>query len=179
MPIEHAQADMRHGYYGGAAGVAMSALAWLVAAGAAWLRPEAAIVTLFVGGMLIHPGAVLLSRLLGRPGTHQRGNPLARLAVESTVCLLLGTAVAFLAAMQRPEWFFIAMALTIGGRYFTFATLYGVNIYWACGATLAIGAFALAALHAPMFSIALTIGLLEAACAAVLFAREKGTLPIS
>jgi hypothetical protein len=171
--IEQAQADMRRGYYAGATGVAMSALAWLAAAAAAWFVPSIAIATLFVGGMLIHPAAVLLSRLLGRPGTHERGNPLARLAMESTVWLLLAIAVAVLAAQHRAEWFFVAMALTVAGRYFTFATIYGRNVYWACGATLAIGGFALAGLDATMFTIALTIGLLEAVFAAVIFARER------
>jgi hypothetical protein len=173
MSIEEAQSNMRHAYYGGATGIAISALVWLIAAGTAFLAPAFAVIALFVGGMFIHPGAVLLSKLLGRPGSHQKGNPLAQLAVESTVWLLLAICVAFLASMQRAEWFFIAMMLTIAGRYFTFATLYGIRLYWACGATLAVGAFALAALDAPTTTITLTGGLVELAFAAVVFNRER------
>lgn len=40
--------------------------------------------------------------------------------------------------MQKLEWFFPAMLLMIGGRYLTFATLYGMRLYWALG--LALGA---------------------------------------
>jgi hypothetical protein len=70
MTIEQAQANMRHGYFGDAAGIAISALAWLAAAIAAFLtNPGVAIAVLFLGGMLIHPGAVLLSK---RPILHLR-----------------------------------------------------------------------------------------------------------
>jgi len=173
MTIEQAQADMRHAYFGGAAGIAISGLAWLIAAGTAFVAPAFALIALFIGGMFIHPGAMLLSRLLGRRGTHAKGNPLAQLAVESTIWLLLAIGVAFLASMQRAEWFFIAMMLTIAGRYFTFATLYGIRLYWACGATLAVGAFALAGLNAPTTTITLTGGLVEIVFAAVVFNRER------
>ena len=174
MVIERAQADMRHAYFGGATGIATSALAWLAAAAIAMLvSPRGAIAALFIGGMFIHPGAMLLSKLLGRPGTHEKGNPLARLAVESTVWLLLAIGVAFLASFQRAEWFFIAMMLTIAGRYFTFATLYGTRLYWACGATLAVAGFALAALNASAGIITLAGGLIEVVFAAVVFANER------
>jgi hypothetical protein len=170
VTLAEAQADMRHAYLGGATGVAASAVVWLAAAGvAAVVSPRSAVAALFVGGMFIHPAAMLLSKLLGRPGKHQRGNPLAGLAIESTVWLLLAIAIAFLASFHRIEWFFIAMLLTIGGRYFTFASLYGLRIYWACGATLAVAAFALAALNAGAATITLTGGLLELTFAITIF----------
>ena len=37
------------------------------------------------------------------------------------------------------------MLLVIGGRYLTFATLYGMRIYWALGLVLASGAYLIAA----------------------------------
>lgn len=172
--LEAAQADMRHAYYGGATGITTSALAWLAAAAIAMaVSPRGAIAALFIGGMFIHPGAMLLSKLLGRPGTHEKGNPLARLALESTVWLLLAIGVAFLASFQRAEWFFIAMMLTIAGRYFTFATLYGLRLYWACGVALAVTGFALAALNAGAATITLAGGLIELAFAAAVFAGER------
>jgi hypothetical protein len=174
MTIEQAQGDMRHAYYGGAAGIAMSGVAWLVAAATAIFAGQgAAIAALFIGGMFIHPAAMLLSKLLGRPGTHRKGNPLAHLALESTVWLLLAIAIAFLASRQRAEWFFIAMMLTIAGRYFLFSTLYGLRVYWACGATLAVGGFALAGLNADAAIISLTCGILELVFSGVVFARER------
>jgi hypothetical protein len=174
MMFATAQADMRHAYFGGATGVTTSALAWLAAAATALLvSPRGAIAALFIGGMFIHPGAILLSKLLGRPGAHDKDNPLARLAVESTIWLLLAIAVAFIASFQGAEWFFVAMLLTIGGRYFLFATLYGLRMYWVCGAVLALAGIALAALKAGAATIALTGGLLELAFAAAVFARER------
>jgi len=174
MQFEAAQADMRHAYFGGATGITTSALAWLAAAIVAHLvSPRGAIVALFIGGMFIHPAAMLLSKLLGRPGAHTKGNPLAPLAIETTVWLLLAIGVAFLASMQRPEFFFIAMLLTIGGRYFTFATLYGMRLYWVCGGVLAAAGFAAAALGAETRVIALTGGLLELLFAAVAFLKSR------
>ena len=175
MLIEQAQADMRHAYFGGATGVATSGIAWLAAASTAYLvSPRGGIAALFIGGMFIHPAAMLLSRLLGRPGSHTKGNPLAPLALESTVWLLLAIAVAFLASMQRPEFFFIAMLLTIGGRYLTYATLYGLKVYWVCGGVLAAAGFALAALGAETAVIALAGGMLELIFAAWVFVKSRG-----
>jgi hypothetical protein len=183
MNIEQAQADVRHAYLGGATGIFASACAWLAAAATASLATErAAILALFFGGMLIHPLAMVLSKLAGRPGTHDKANPLARLAVESTIWLLLAIPLAFLASLQRPEWFFVGMLLTIGGRYFTFATLYGMRIYWACGAALAAAAFALAALKANSLVAAGVGALIEFVFAGVVFfsqQRKMGTLPVS
>ena len=174
MVFENAQADMRHAYFGGATGVATSSLAWLAAALTAFLvSPHGAMAALFIGGMCIHPAAILLSKLLGRPGATSPGNPLARLALESTVWLLLAIAVAFVASFQGAQWFFIAMLLTIGGRYLIFATMYGLRIYWICGATLAAAGMALAALRADPAVIALTGGLIELMFAALVFAGER------
>ncbi|HEU4781053.1 MAG TPA: hypothetical protein VFS58_14315, partial [Steroidobacteraceae bacterium] len=147
---------------------------WLAAAITAALATErSAIFALFVGGMFIHPIAMLLSKLAGRPGSHDKANPLGRLAIESTVWLLLAIPIAFLASLQGPEWFFLAMLLTIGGRYFTFATLYGLRIYWACGAVLAACAFALAALGASSFVAALTGSIVEFVFAGAVFYSQR------
>jgi hypothetical protein len=174
MQIEQAQADMRHAFFGGATGIATSAMAWMAAALTAHVvSPRGAMAALFIGGMFIHPAAMLLSKLLGRPGAHTRGNPLAPLAVETTFWLLLAIGIAFLASMQRTEFFFVAMLLTIGGRYFTFATLYGLRLYWVCGGALAAAGFGLAAIGADTRAIALTGGLLELVFAAVIFARSR------
>jgi hypothetical protein len=183
MNLEQAQADMRHAYLGGAAGIFASACVWLAAAITAGAGTDrSAILTLFIGGMFIHPLSMLLAKLAGRPGTHDKANPLARLAIESTFWLLLAIPIAFLASLQRPEWFFVAMLLTIGGRYFTFATLYGMRVYWACGAVLAAAAFALVMLGADSMIAALTGSLIEFAFAGVVYFvqhRKPRALPVS
>ncbi len=174
MTIDEAQADMRHAYFGGATGIFASALAWLAAALVAHLvSPRGGIATLFIGGMLIHPVAILLSKLAGRPGAHGKANPLGRLAIETTVWMLLAIPLAFLLAFQRAEWFFVAMLVTIGGRYFTFATLYGMRVYWVCGLALASAALALAALNANSTLAALAGGVIELVFAGVVFVMVR------
>lgn len=174
MKIDTAQADMRHAYLGGSAGIFASSLAWLSAALVAHLvSPRAGIAALFIGGMLIHPAAMLLSKLLGRPGNHAKDNPLGRLAIETTIWLLIAIPLAFLLSFQRVEWFFIAMLATIGGRYFTFSTLYGLRIYWAIGAALALAAFGLAATHAGAVTIVFAGGIIELVFAGIVFASQR------
>ena len=168
MLIEQAQANMRHAYLwrrdgrhdvgaGVAGGRAHRVPGELHAA--PWPRCSSAACS------FIRPPSCCRRRSGGRalrPGD----NPLKWLALESTVWLLLAIAVAFIASLQKTEWFFIAMLLTIGGRYLTFATLYGLRIYWACGATLAAAGIALAMLGAGTGTIALTGGLIELVFAA-------------
>src|SRR6478735_12655833 len=160
MEIQNAQADMRHGYFGGAFGLFASAAMWLAAGGvAAGGATKTAVIVLFVGGMLIHPLAMLASKLAGRPGAHRKGNPLGALALESTVILLLGVMLALLLAQFRIELFFPAMLLVIGGRYLVFQTLYGRRVYWLCGGVLAGLGIAAAMLKLPASAVALAGGI--------------------
>ena len=153
---------MRNAYYGGATGAVTSATAWLAAAlAAAFASPSAAILTLIFGGMLIFPASVVLCKVIGRSGKHSKHNPLAPLAIESTIWMLLSIFIAIGAALYKVEWFFPAMLLVIGGRYFTFSTLYGLRIYWAFGATLVICAIPLVYFEAPVIVGAFTGALVE------------------
>lgn len=169
-----AQADMRSGYFHGAPGVLVSGLVWLVAALVAQFYSAAsAVVVLLVGGMLIHPLGVLLCKLLGRSGSHARGNPLAALAGENTVWLMAGIILALALRLLRLEWFFPAMLLMIGGRYFTFQTVYGLRLYWLLGGTLCLAGLALPMLHASPANAALAGALLEILFAVQIFTRAK------
>jgi len=179
-----AQRDMRLGYFGGAPGVLSSSIAWLTAALVAILvSPASAVWALLIGGMFIFPASVLLTKLLGRPGRHSRGNPLGALAMEGTLLLVLTLPLALVVSLYRIEWFFPAMLLLIGGRYFTFATLYGTRMYWALGGILAFAAFVLVATRMPPAVGALTGGLIEIVFSAALFAARgesnSATLPTS
>jgi uncharacterized membrane protein (UPF0136 family) len=46
-------------------------------------------------------------------------------------------------SLQRSEWFFQGMLLIIGGRYLTFASVYGLRSFWILGALLGLAAMAL------------------------------------
>jgi len=142
--FSNAQANLRKGYADGALGVLASGTVWMVAALVAFLvSSQAAIWTLFFGGMLIHPFGLLLAKLMGIPGSHSKQNPLGKLIMEGTIFMLMCIPLALLLSLQNHAWFFQGMLLIIGGRYLTFSTLYGIKTYWVLGAVLGAAAFAL------------------------------------
>lgn len=170
LSIAEAQRDMRNAYYGGATGAVASATAWLAAAlVATFVSSSAGVLTLIFGGMLIFPASVVLSKVIGRSGKHSNLNPLAPLAIEGTIWMLLSIFIAIGVALHKIEWFFPAMLLVIGGRYLTFSTLYGLKIYWAFGATLIISAMPLIFFEAPVISGAFTGALVEFAYGVAIF----------
>lgn len=178
MQIGEAQADMRRAFVGGATGILASGLAWLTAAACAhFANPRAGIAALFVGGMLIHPAAILFSRLLGSSGAPARDNPLTALAIQTTVWMLLAIPLSFALSWQRTEWFFVGMLVTIGGRYLTFTTLYGLRTYAICGVVLAATGFGLAAMRAGSAQVALAGGILEVVFAVLVFTQVRATRP--
>lgn len=172
MTADEAQQDMRQSYFSGAPGMLASALAWLVA-GLIALQVSApsAVIALFAGGMLIHPVAVLLCKALGRTGRHTKENPLGALALEGTGWLLLCLPLAYAVSLFNVNWFFPAMLFVIGGRYLTFRTLYGMRIYWACGAALALAGYGLAASKAQPHVGAFAGAAIEAAFAILILKR--------
>lgn len=174
MTTADAQHDLRHAYLHGAPGIFASALAWLVAGIVALqATANAAVIALFIGGMLIHPVGVVLCKLAGRPGQHSRGNPLGALALENTGWLLLSLPLAYAVSRLNPLWFFPAMMLIIGGRYLTFQTLYGLRTYWVLGGVLAIAAWLLIRLQAPVHVGAFTGAAIELGFAGVLWGRSR------
>ena len=175
--IADAQLDMRTAYYDGAPGILCSGLVWLAAGMVALnLSATQAVWTLLIGGMFIHPAAVLLNKVLGRSGKHHPSNPLASLATASTLWMILCLVLAYGVSMLRIDWFFPAVLLIIGGRYMTFATLYGMRIYWVIGIVLAAAAYPLVAAGASPASGALVGGGIEVAfAAAVLLMSDRTT----
>jgi hypothetical protein len=174
LTVEAAQDDMRHGYLCGAPGVLASGLVWLIAGIVAAAGSEkTAVITLLIGGVAIHPIGVAITRLFGHPGAHSRGNPMARLAGESTIWLIAGCAIAYGMYVLRIEWFFPTMLLVIGGRYLTFQTIYGLRTYWACGALLVTSGLVLALARSPAVVGAFTGATIELVFAAVMFGLAK------
>lgn len=175
MTLADAQRNMRDAYYDGAAGLVASGSIWLAAAIVTTARDtRAGIVTLLIGGMLIHPLALLLCKALGRSGRHAPGNPLAPLAIESTVLLMLGLAIAFALSFSRADLFFPATLLVIGGRYLVFQTLYGLRTYWLTGALLAAAGFGSAVGQLAPAVTAGTGALIELVLGAIILAGKHG-----
>jgi hypothetical protein len=174
MSFATAQADMRQAYAGGVIGILVSGTVWLLAGCVALYRtPHDAVLALLAGGVLIHPLAVLLAKATGRSGAHTRGNPLGQLSMEATVWMLLGIAIAYGVSLWRTNLFFPAMLFIIGGRYGTFATVYGMRLYWAFGAALAASGYLVAINAASMAVGAFTGGAIELVFAAVLYASLR------
>ena len=172
--VADAQQNMRFAYFSGAPGMCASAGAWLVAGLVAInISAASAVVALFVGGMLIFPVGVLLAKACGRPGSHAGGNPLGILALEGTVLFVLCLPIAYAISQFRVQWFFPAMLLVIGGRYLSFSTLYGMRIYWACGAALASTGCLLAASSAAPSTSAFAGAAIEGTFAAAIFVAAR------
>ncbi len=162
MTITDAQADMRRAHYGGGPGALTSGLVWLLAGSLLLLwEQDKAIIAFLIGGMFIYPVSTVITRMLGRSAQHDKSNPLAPLGLETTFMMLLGIAVSAALYLQEPLWFFPAMLFIIGGRYLTFATLYGMKTYWLLGGLLALAGYLVYAKNLPIESGAFLGGLVE------------------
>jgi hypothetical protein len=155
--IEKAQLEMRNNYLYGATGIIVSGIVWLLSGVVAYsYSPEAAVWTLLIGGIFIHPVSIVLIKILGATGNHSKSNPLGSLAMEGTFFMLMTIPLAYGLSLQRFEWFFDGMLLIIGGRYLTFNTIYGSRLFWILGALLGITAYTLFSLNAPSHISAFT-----------------------
>ncbi len=153
---------MREGYGYGSAGILVSGLVWLNSGITATIYSQQwAIWTLIIGGALIMPIATLLEKLMGIKGVHDKNNPLGKLAMEVTIWMLMCIPLAYGLSFHKSSWFFQGMLLIIGGRYLSFASIYGLRFYWLLGAALGLAAYILFFLNASSFSSALTGGLIE------------------
>ena len=170
---------MRTAYYGGAPGMLTSAGVWTVAGSVALRQtPERAVWALFIGGMLIHPLSVVLTKVMGRSGTHTKQNALGTLALATSFRMIMCLPLAYGVSLRRIEWFFPAMLMIIGGRYLTFSTIFGTRLYWLCGGTLAMAGYLVATINASPAVGAFVGAAIEAAFAIVIFVQERRTVTV-
>jgi len=175
MQIATAQQDLSKSYVRGAPGVFVSGITWLVAGGVGQAYDLATGFTaLFVGGILIFPVSTLLCRVIFRAPKASPGNPLERLALESTFILFAGIFLAWCFLQVAPQLAFPAMAVAIGVRYFVFRTVYGNPIYWVLGASLAaVGVLAAMNVVTLPINLAVLIGAIEIVLSLVVFQFGK------
>ncbi len=139
MDFRKAQDNMNYSYFGGGPGIMASGVVWAISGIIALaVSNKASMLSLFLGGMLIHPLGILLSKALNRPGKHEPGNPLSQLALESTFILFVGMFMAYSVSFKNIDWFYPIMLMIIGSRYLLFSTIYGNRGYWALGCLLAV-----------------------------------------
>ena len=173
-PLSAAQRDLSQAYAGGAPGVLVSGLVWLVA-GAIWSLYEtaAALAALFFGGMAIHPLGLLIERIAFAAPRPTVGKPLERLAIEATIPLFVGVMIAWVLLVRAPDLAIPAFAAIVGGRYFIFRTLYGDSAYWVLGAAILLtGGLALFGFGLPL-NLGFVVGIVELAAAAWIFQRWR------
>jgi hypothetical protein len=176
LTVAAAQQDMRTAYLGGAPGLFVSGTVWTIAGLVClWKSPQAAVWALYAGGVVIHPVSALLTRILGRSARHAPGNPLGMLALATTIWMIMMLVPAYGIALWRIELFFPAMLFVIGGRYLTFATLFGTKLFWICGAVLALAGYQLARLHAAPAVGAFAGGAIEIVFGIIVLAALRGT----
>lgn len=160
--LQEAQSDMRNSYGYGSIGVFVSGMIWLISSLVVNVySSEKGIWTLIIGGMMILPLATLIGKLVGIKGQHNKNNPLGKLAMEGTIWMILCIPLAYGLFLVKAEWFFLGMLMIISGRYLTFASIYGMRIYWILGAVLASASYVLYSMKADIFTCALTGGLIE------------------
>ena len=180
LTIAAAQQDMRTAYLGGAPGLFVSGAVWAIAGIVCLMRsPQAAVWALYIGGALIHPIAGLLTRLLGSSGRHAAGSPLGMLAFATTIWMIMMLALAFGISLWRIELFFPAMLFVIGGRYLTFATLFGRKLFWVCGAVLGLAGYVLAMRHAAPVVGAFTGAAIEITFGCILASSHRGAKDVA
>lgn len=170
--MRQAQDELRAAYLGGAPGVAVSGVVWLVA-GLIWdaRGADTAFAALFVGGMAIFPLSLVISRALGAKPV-SKTNALNQLGFETTVPLFAGLLVAHTLIDKSPLLAFALFAAIIGARYFAFATLYRDRSYWLLGALLMAISYVFAARVVVLpVNVAVCVGVVELVFAAILAVR--------
>ncbi|RLE19780.1 MAG: hypothetical protein DRJ65_19655 [Acidobacteria bacterium] len=137
MNDQHAQ--YRHCHLGGAVYLTVEGLLWLFSASlGATGRIPAAMLTLLIGGMLIHPIATACSRLLRLP-TPDGSNQLPILNTWLALTIPLGLPLIFMATSSgREDLFFPAFAVLVGAHWLPFTYIYSMKSFLALASSLVL-----------------------------------------
>lgn len=127
MQVADAQREVRLTFLGGFPGQVVSGLLWLLSAGlGTWGSTRQAIVALALGGAFIFPLAQLLLRLMGRPASLSRENPLGALAAQIAFTIPAALPLIGAATLHQLHWFYPAFMVVVGAHYLPFVFLYGM-----------------------------------------------------
>ena len=178
--LQDAQSDMRNGYGYGSVGILVSGIIWIISSLIVkYYSPEKGIWALIIGGMFIFPLGTLIGKLIGIKGKHDKNNALGKLGMEGTIWMIVCIPLAYGLSLIKVEWFFQGMLMIIGGRYLTFASIYGMRIFWLLGAVLILLAYTLFFIHADIFTSAFTGGLIEIIFGIIIWVLYKNNKTIS
>lgn len=175
-PTEAHQQEMRHAHFDGAPGILVSGLVWIAATLVGYqIGTHQAVWTLLIGGALIYPLSLLVTKALGRPATTSKANALNQLGMASTIWLILCCAMSYGLYLLKPEFFFPAMMATIGCRYLIFASMYGRIVFWVMGVSLMIAGNAVFFMAVTPTLAAAIGGVIEVAFAAYVFSKASAS----
>jgi hypothetical protein len=90
--------------------------------------------------------------------------------------LIMCIPLAYGLSLIKSEWFFQGMLMIIGGRYLTFASMFGMRIFWILGAVLGMSAYILFKFQAGDFTSALTGGLIEVIFGIAMFISYRNNI---
>jgi hypothetical protein len=173
-PTEAHQQEMRHAHYDGAPGILVSGLVWIAATLVGYqIGTHQAVWTLLIGGALIHPLSLVVTKALGRPAATNKTNALNQLAMASTIWLILCCAMSYGLYLLKPEFFFPAMMATIGCRYMIFASMYGRSVFWVMGVSLVVAGNAVFFMTLTPTLAAAIGGVIEIVFAAYVFSKAS------
>ncbi len=148
MNVGDAQAQVRSVFIGGSLGELVTGIIWLISAAlSTFVGQSQGILALVLGGMLIFPLTQLALKLLGKPGTLARENPLNTIPLTSVFAMVAMYPLIYAAARYNVNWFYPAFMIVVGAHYLWFIFLYGMWAYGVLAAVLigsgiAVGLFA-------------------------------------
>ncbi|OAQ38063.1 hypothetical protein A5893_14755 [Pedobacter psychrophilus] len=175
--LKESQNDMKMGYGYGSVGILISGIFWISSSFVFNLKsPIYGIWTLIIGGVFIFPLSMLFGKILGIKGNHNKKNQLGKLAMEGTIWMIICIPLAYGLSLTKVEWFFQGMMIIIGGRYLTFATIYGTKLYWILGATLILASYILFTYKIDGSYSAFTGGLIEVLFSIILFVIYRNSI---
>ena len=127
VKIIDAQREVRTVYMGAFSGLIVTSIIWFLSAAAGtWRSTGLAILILIVGGSFIFPLSTLLLKVMGRPTSLGKENPMGQLATQIAFTIPFAYPVIFAATMNNTNWFFPAFLVVVGAHYLPFIFLYGM-----------------------------------------------------
>ena len=114
MNISDAQKEVRSVHLGAFSGFIVTGLIWLISAAiGTWMSTGLAIWALILGGTFIYPLSTLLLKMMGRPASLSKKNPLGMLAMQAafeiSFCYpVIAAATIHTTGSSRPSWWWSA-----------------------------------------------------------------------
>ena len=140
MDYRDAQREAREIFLGGSVGQAVTGTLWLVSTLFGTLVGiRAAVEALFLGGFFIFPITQGVLKLMGRPASLKKENPLSNYTLLSVLAMTLLYPLVYASCLRNINWFYPSFLIIIGTHYLSFVALYGLLHYLVLGVVMAGG----------------------------------------